>query len=51
MNSQSPHSPSLLSHTRPVSWTSYDQKDAFPEDCYLDCLRNTNPGYTRGPRD
>jgi hypothetical protein len=49
-------------YTRPASWTSYDQKGAFPEDCYHDCLRNTmeyiipfpiphtNPGYTRHDR-
>ncbi len=50
--SHSPHSASAIAHTRPAKGL-LPLPILVPQGTVIapDCLRNTNPGYTRGPRD
>ena len=48
--SQAPRSACAIAHTRPAKG-ALRPEGRIPSDCYHDCLRNTNPGYTHGPTD
>jgi hypothetical protein len=43
--SQSPRSAFAIAHTR-LAKGALRPEGRIPSDCYHDCLRNTNPGYT-----
>jgi Asp-tRNA(Asn)/Glu-tRNA(Gln) amidotransferase A subunit family amidase len=40
----------LIAHTRPAKGRLLRLEGRIPSDCYPDCLRYTNPGYTRYDR-
>ena len=48
--SHSPRSSSAIAHTRPAKGRLLRPEGRIPSDCYHDCLRNTNPGYTHHDR-